>query len=249
MPAVGYRSVTIPQKYYDALRLIAEQNDSSITEVLVKLIDQFSRPYVRAMIEKITSNEPDFEAPYHAFVLDLKIKYYASTSWVRTENYVERMRGPMLLEFAERIRTDDDFKIDKIFVLSDESWNKNNVLKWIREWLTFRFLRENQIRIFTIKQKTAEKILLPMEKDEKKREQYYDMGIYGEARDKPTPETTVGFLDIDVHSRPREYKLVSSLKEPKEVKTAERYFEELRKSANVVEDERDIMKLQEQSYN
>jgi hypothetical protein len=248
MPAPGYRSVTVHQKHYDALKSIADRKDTSITELLGKLIEQYSRPYVRAMIEKITANEPDFEAPYHAFVLDPKIKYYASTSWVRTEDYAERMRGPMLLELAERIRVDDDFSIEKILILSQDSWNKKKVLKWIREWLTFRFLRENQIRIFVLKQKIADKMLASVEKDDQKRRQYYDMGIYAEARDKPAPEEVVGFLEIDSQSRPGNYGLVLSLKDPAETKRAEKYFGELRKWATIIEDERDLAKLQEQSY-
>lgn len=248
MPTAGYRSVTVHQKHYDALRSIADQKGTSITELLEKLIEQYSRPYVRAMIEKITANEPDFEAPYHAFVLDPQIKYYASTSWVRTEDYAERMRGPMLLELAERIRKDDEFSIEKILILSQDSWNKKNVLKWIREWLTFRFLRENQIRIFVLKQKVADEILAAVEKDDQKRRQYYDMGIYGEARDKPAPEDVVGFLEIDPQSRPKEYRLVLSLKDAATVKRAEKYFGEFRKCATVIEDERDLAKLQGKSY-
>lgn len=248
MPAAGYRSITVHQKYYDALRIIAHQKNISIKELVEELIEQYSRPYVRAMIEKITADEPGFEAPYHAFVLDSKIKYYESTSWVRTEDYAERMRGPMLLELAERIRHDDEFNIDKVFILSQNSWNKKKVLKWIREWLTFRFLRERQIRIFVLREKNADEILAAMEKDDQKRTQYYDMGIYGEDRDQPTPEVVAGFLEVDSQSRPGEYRLFLSLDEAEEVRKADKYFEELKKRAQTIEDERDLANLQEQSY-
>jgi hypothetical protein len=248
MPAAGYRSITVHQKYYDALRIIANQKGISITELIEQLIEQYSRPYVRAMIEKSVADEPDFEEAYHAFVLDPKIKYYESTSWVRTEEYAQRMRGPMLLELAQRILRDDEFNVDKIFILSKDSWNKREVLKWIREWLTFRFVREKQIRLFVLKENIAEKTLAPSLRDAKIREKYYDMGIYGESRGTLSPETVVGFLEIDPKSRPKEYKLILLRNDVEEVKRAEKYFEEFMKHAQVVEDERDLAKLQEQSY-
>jgi hypothetical protein len=248
MPAAGYRSITVHQKYYDALRIIADQKDISVTELIERLIDQYSRPYIRAMIDEIAAKERDFKEPYHAFVLDSKIKHYKSTAWVRTEDYVKRMRDPMLGDLADRIRKDDEFNIDKIFILSQNSWSKREVWKWISDWLTFGLFREKQIRIFVLKQKIADKILATMEKDDQKRKQYYDMGIYGEARDKPDSETVVGYLEIDSQSRPGKYKRISSCDDAEEVKRAERHFGELKKGAQAIESSGDIEKLQQQLY-
>lgn len=248
MPVAGYRSVTIHQKYYDALRAIAEQKEISVTELIEKLIDQYSRPYIRAMIDEIAAKERDFKEPYHAFVLDSKIRYYKSTSWVRTEDYVKRMRDPMLGDLADRIRKDDEFNIDKIFIISKDSWCNREVWKWITDWLTFGLFREKQLRIFVLKQITAGRILAGMERDDQKREQYYDMGIYGETRDKPDHETVVGYLQIDSQSRPGEYKRISSCDEAEEVKKAERYFGELKKGAQPIESSEDIEMLRKQPY-
>lgn len=242
MPTNGYKSVTIHQKQYDTLKNIANQKGISIAKLIKILIEQYSRPYVRAMIDEIAANSPDFEVPYHAFVLDSKIKNYESTAWVRTENYVKRMRSPMLFEIEDRIRHDNEFNVDKIFIISRNAWSKKEVWKWIAEWLTFRFLREKQIRIFALKEKIADKILTTQI-------QYYDMGIYGEARDKPAPEVVVGYLEIDSQSRPGKYRRISSHDDAEEIKRAKRYFGELKKRAQAIENMGDIEKLQEQPDN
>lgn len=250
MPANGYKSVTVHKKQYEVLKTIAKQKDISISELVKMLIEQYSRPYVRAMIDEIAASRPGFEVPYYAFVLDSKVKDYESTAWVRTEDYVKRMRSPMLYELNDRIRHDLEFNVDKIFILPRNSWSKKEVWKWIAEWLTFRFLREKQIRIFVIKEKTADKALKITEKAGQKTTQikYYDMGIYGEARDKPASEVVVGYLEIDSQSRSGRYRRISSHDDAEEIKRAKRYFGELKKCAQAIENMGDIEKLQKQPY-
>lgn len=250
MPAAGYRSVTVRQKQYDALKTIANQRGKSIMELLEMLIEQYSRPYVRAIIDEIAASKSGFEAPYHAFVLDSKTKHYQSTSWVRTEEYVNRMRDPMLRKIEDRIRNDDELNVDKIFILSPDSWNKKEVWRWIAEWLTFRYLREKQLRIFVLKEKTAGEILATKQKGDQKTTQrkYYDMGIYQLAQDISDPWDTVGYLKIDDQSRPGQYTRIRRCDDVEEVKRAERYFADFKKKAQAIENMGDIERLQKQSY-
>lgn len=248
MPTPGFKSVSLHQKYYDALSEIAKQKNVSVTTLLETLVGQYSEPYVRAVIEQITTNRTDFKAPYHEFVQDLKIKRYQSTSWVRTEEYVERMRYPMLLDLESRIRKDNALDIDKVFILSKESWGKKEVWKWITQWLTFKFYREDQINLFVIREKVAAEILAAREPDEEKRKRYYDMGIYAVERDKWSPNDAVGFLKIGTRSEPDGYDLVRFGDDTKEVKRAEDCFEVLQRKARSVKDIIDLRELQQEDY-
>lgn len=249
MPATGYRSVTVHQKYYDDLKSIAHQKGISITELIEKLIKQYSRPYIRATLEMITADKPDFKAPYHAFVLDREnTKYYESTAWVRTEDYAKRMHVPMLLELEDRFYQDDEFTVNKIFILSQNSWSKKAVWEWINQWLAFRSLRKKQLSIFVLKEKIADEIIATLEKDDQKRKRYFDMGIYVEARGKRAPDDTVGYLEIDSRSHPGDYKLIRFHDDAEEVNRAERYFGELKKNAQAIEDILDLAKLQQTPY-
>lgn len=256
MPAIGYRSVTIHQEQYDVLKNIAQQKDKTITELIEMLIEMYSKPYVRAFIDEVASKEEPpgtklgFEAPFHNFVLDRRnIKHYESTSWVRTEDYVKKMRDSMLgHKISDRIRDDDEFKVDKIFILSRDSWNEKEVWRWIAEWTYLRFLREKQLNIFVLKEKTADKIFAINEKINQEKRKYYDMGIYKLTRDKPDPWDTVGYLTINEHSKPGPYIRIRRGDDPEEVERAERYFTILEKKAQPIKSLEDIEKLQKQSY-
>ena len=256
MPATGYRSVTVHQEQYDVLKTIAHQKDKAITELIEMLIEMYSKPYVRAFIDEVASKEEPpgtklgFEAPFYSFVLDRRnIKHYESTSWVRTEDYVKKMCDSMLgRKISDRIRDDDEFKVDKIFILSRDSWNKKEVWRWIAEWAYLRFLREKQLSIFVLKEKTADEMLATKEKVNQEKRKYYDMGIYKLAQDIPDPWDTVGYLTIDDHSRPGPYTRIRRSDDVEEVKRAQRYFADFKKKAEPIENLGDIERLQKQPY-
>jgi hypothetical protein len=256
MPATGYRSVTIHQEQHDILKTIAAQKDKAVTELVEMLIELYSKPYVRAFIDEAASSEEGsgtglgFEAPFHDFVLDLRnIKNYESTSWIRTEDYVKKMHDSLLgRKISDRIRDDDEFKVDKIFILSPDSWNKKEVWRWIAEWAYLRFLRERQLNLFVLKEKTAEEMLAIRGKVDEEKRKYYDMGIYKLAKDIADPWDTVGYLTIDDHSNPRAYRRFRVGEDAEEVKRAERFFGDLKKKAQLIRNLEDIETLQQQSY-
>jgi hypothetical protein len=249
LPARGYKSVTVGQKYYDDFKEIADKKHMPVAKLAEWLIEQYSRPYIRALIDEVATKKRGFEVPYQDFVLDPKIKDYKSTAWVRSEDYVKQV-GFAYLVIEDRVRHDDEFKAERVFIVSQNSWDKKEVWKMIGEWLIFRFLREEQFKIFVLREKIADKILTIKDKDDQQKTltKYYDMGIYAEARDKPTVEVVVGYLEINPQSRPGEYARVSSLDNPKEIKDAERYFAELEKHAQIIENAADLEKLEKQSY-
>jgi hypothetical protein len=257
MPAIGYRSVTIHREQYDVLKSIAKQKDKTITELVEMLIELYSKPYVRAFIDEVASSKEEisstkfgFEEPFHSFVLDERnVKHYESTSWIRTEDYVKKMRESMLArKMKDRIQDDDEFKIDKIFVISRDSWNKKEVWRWIAEWAYLRFLREKQLNLFFLKEKTADEVLaIEGETDQEKRK-CYDMGIYKLGIDLVDPWDTVGYLPINKNSDPGRYKRFRLGEDPEEVKKAERYFDDLKKKAQPIKKLEDIEKLQGQPY-
>lgn len=253
MPTPGYRSVTIHQKHYEDAQIIANQKSLSVSDLFEWLLDQFSQPYVRAVVELVTadkgSNKPKFVAPFHAFVLDeRKVKFYQSVSWVRTPEYAKRMHEPLLRELENRFYKDDEFNVDKLFILSSESWKTKEVWEWINQWLAFRSLRKKQLRIFVLRQKTAEGILRKLEKDDERRKRYFDMGIYKAAQGKQDSNDTVGFLEIKTQSQPGDYTLFRAREDAKEVETAERYFDALKRSAERIEGIESLPMLEKQSY-
>jgi len=255
MPATGYKSLTVRQELYEVIKDIAKEKNKNITELVEMLIELYNKPYVRAFIDEVASSEempatkPLFVEPFHDFVLDRRyIKHYESTSWIRTEDYVKKMRESMLgPEISKRIRDDDNFKVDKIFILSQDSWNKKEVLRWIAEWAYVRFLREKQVNMFVLKEKTAEEVLAIKDGDKEKRK-YYDMGIYRLSEDLLDPWDTVGYLKIDEHSNPGPYKRIRRSEDSEELKRAEKYFAELKKKAQPIENLEDIEKLRKQPY-
>jgi hypothetical protein len=253
MPTPGYRSVTIHQKYYEDAQIIASQKGLSVSELFEWLLDEFSQPFVRAKMEQITANKdsnvPKFIAPFHAFVLDeRKVKYYQSTSWVRTPEYAKRMHEPLLRELENRIYRDDEFNVDKLFIVSSESWKTKEVWEWINQWLAFASLRKKQLRIFVLRQKTAEEILRKLEKDDERRKRYFDMGIYRATQERQDQNDTVGFLEIETKSQPGSYTLFRALEDAEQIETAEKYFDALKRSAERIEDIESLPMLEKQSY-
>lgn len=249
MPADGYKSITVRSKYYVALKAIADNKNTSITQIVESLVEKYSRPFIRAMIDEITARNRSFHVPYEDFVLDPKIKIYESTAWVRSEAYTKHV-GHHMLVIEDRVRHDPEFKAERVFIVPQISWEKKGVWKMIGEWLLFRFLREDQFSIFVIRENRVEKILTIEDKDgqEKNLTKYYDMGIYAEPRDKQNAETVVGFLEVDAQSRPGQYTRFSSKVDPKEIENAEKYFKKLRKHAQIIEDTEDLEKLEKQPY-
>ena len=253
MPTSGYKSVTIHQKDYEDAQIIANQKKISVSELFEWLLTQFSQPYVRAMVEYYTPdkdpNKPLFVNPYHAFVLnENEVKYYQSVSWVLTPEYAKIMHEPLLRALENRVYSDDEFNVDKLFILSSESWKTKEVWEWINQWWGYSSLRKRQFRIFVLRQKTAEEILRKLEKDDERRKRYFDMGIYRAAQETQDPYDSVGFLEIKAQSQPGDYKLFRADKAPIEVETAERYFDALKRSADRIESNESLPMLEKQSY-
>jgi hypothetical protein len=251
MPVTGYKSITIDQEHYSDFKAIADRKQISVSKLIEWLIEQYSRPYIRAMIDEIAARKRSFEVAYQNFVLDPNMNHYQSTAWVRSEDYIEKVDRPAFEFVDSRVRRESDFNIERIFILSRGSWDNKEVWKMIGEWLLFRFIREKQVKIFVLSEKVADKILSIKEKDtnqEKKLFRYYDMGIYGRTRDRPAFEVVVGYLEVNPQSKPGDYDRVSSHEDAQEIKTAERYFGELKKCAQTIEELKDIAKLQEQPY-
>jgi hypothetical protein len=151
MPTSGYKSVTIHQKNYEDAQIIANQKKISVSELFEWLLNQFSQPYVRAMVELYTPdkdpNKPIFVNPYHAFVLDeRKVKYYQSVSWVLTPEYAKIMHEPLLRALENRVYADDEFNVDKLFILSSKSWKTKEVWEWINQWWGYSSLRKRPPR-------------------------------------------------------------------------------------------------------
>jgi hypothetical protein len=245
----GRKSVTISDRSYDHLKTLARNKEMSATELAEFLVDQYSRPYVRAFIDETARGAP-WQKTYEDIVLDPKIKSYQSTVWVRTKDYVDNV-GPPYWTIDKRIRDPDDlFSHEKIFIISRNSWDKKEVWDWIGYWLIYCSLREEKFRLFIIKEKDADPIAT--DKDTARiLSQYYDMGIYKEAPDKGGSEDMVGFLQIDEKSRPSArppYVRFSSRVNAAIIRDAEKYFGCFKKCAQTMKTIEDFVRLRNQQY-
>jgi hypothetical protein len=234
---------------------IAKKQDKSQIQALYdEIVEKYNSEikFQKAILE-IYKRARGFEESYHDFVLDLRVKNYRSTSWVRTEEYAKIMRGPLLHEYQHRLSNESDFKVEKVFILSLKSWDKDGVWKWIEEWLTFRYMREDQIRIFVLRETDARNLIATQEwKTVKDTEKYFDMGIYEEVEDNQNPdkirEVVVGFLSVDEQSLPGEYRRVSSIYNDEEVNRAKTFFPELEKRSREILSIRDLDDIKGQPY-
>jgi len=237
MPAKGFTSVSIHRDKYETIKKIADLEGQTITQLIEHLITQYSSPEKRALIDETISNgfkkiEWKWPGPYEEIILDPNIKHYRSTAWIRSKEYITKA-GPPLWKLDKRVREDEKFSVDRLFVISQNAWGSKEVWEWVANWLIYCFLRLEKFKIFVVKEKDAVKKKIP--------DRYYDMGIYGE------PPRIVGYLVLDQKSNPISYTWVSPLDE-EELEKASRYFKDLKSCAYTVKSYEDFEKLRNQVY-
>jgi len=237
MPAKGFTSITVHKDKYETIKRLADSQGQTVTHLVEYLIAQYSHPDRRALIDETASNgftrvEWKWPGPYEDIVSDPSIKNYKSTAWIRSKDYISKA-GPPLWKIDKRIREDEKFSVERMFIVSQNAWGSNEVWEWLGNWLIYCFLRVEKFKIFLAKEKDAMGRKIP--------ERYYDMGIYGD------PPRIVGYLSLDSKSAPLSYTWVSPL-DVKEIKNACRYFKELKSCARIVKNFEDFERLRKQAY-
>lgn len=211
----------------------------SVSELTEFLVEQYSRPYVRAFIDETAKGGRGWQEAYEDIVLDQKIKSYISTAWIRTKEYIVNVGRPLWM-IDRRSREDESFNVEKMFIISPNSWYEKDIWEWIGYWLIY-CIREERFRIFIVKEKDAYQATNNVTK-------YYDMGIYKEASDREEAEVVVGYLTIDEKSNPGPYQRFSSRDTPEEKSNAEHYYKELKKCAQTMKTIEDFTRIRAQDY-
>lgn len=210
----GYKTVTVPTKLYKALDdrirslqtgkmtieghgLNGEKLDS-MGKFIGFLFEQFLDSYNLSVILKrfgLQGGTLDFSWPSRAFTeLCSQMNWYRSTEWIRSENHaatIGEYQWPLTLK--ERIKTYEQFKFEKILIISEDLWESPETWRWV--WKVFSIANDNPSREITThvtKEKKAKGASIDPG--------YFDMGIYKVGDQNPF----IGFLD---HRRnPPEYK-------------------------------------------
>jgi len=238
MPAKGFTSISIHKDKYEMIKEIADLQGQTVTQLIEHLVTQYLRPEKRALIDGTISSGftrvewSKWPGPYEDIILDPNVKHYRSTAWIRSKEYITKA-GPPLWKIDKRVREDEKFSVDRLFVMSQSAWGSNEVWEWTANWLIYCFLRLEKFKIFVVKEKDAVEKKIP--------DRYYDMGIYGD------PPIIVGYLRLDPKSNPISYTWVSPL-DTDETENASRYFKELRSCAYAVKSFEDFEKLRKQAY-
>jgi hypothetical protein len=239
MPVEGYTSLTIPKDTLDKMRKFADSKGmASSTEFIKWLLDRYDNPLIRGVVDTTAVSKVEFtEWPeiYEEIILHPKVKYYFSTAWIRSKDYVKKAGGPQWV-VDRRLRMKDDFCVEKTFILSPNSWCANEVWQWIGAWLAYAnpFIFGDKIQLFVVKEKDA--------RNRKVDERYYDMGVYG--------DQGLGFLTVDETSKTGPYTLVKvpTRGGAEEISRATAIFRELKGFAHPLRGIEDLEGLRKEVY-
>ena len=192
-----YTSITVKNDLYDRIKKIADPRGMSAAEVVDDLVAYYERNPIPLRVD-IKPAEAEFKwewpGPYLQIITDPRVGDYRSTAWIRTGGYVETIGAPQWRpEIRERLESDDEFKIEKIFLLSPKVWEEKKVWAWIFDWHSVSFTYKERVQYFVVKEEDARAEGIDPE--------YYDMGIYG--------DKLVGFLTVNEKSEPEVYYTIS----------------------------------------
>lgn len=235
MPVKGYTSITIPRETYNRVKKIAESKNWSATELIKYLVDRYEDPETRALIDESIPGPAEvvwkWPGPYEQIILDPKVKNYYSIAWIRSKGYIDKAGRPQWV-VDERIRGEGDFRVEKIFIVSQNAWGENEVWQWIGKWFTYAnpFAFGEKVKLFVVKEKECRK----KEKDER----YYDIGIYG--------DQLVGFLELDELSNPKAYTWISLPRE--KIEKALSIFQKIKRSSVPLKTVEDFERLRKEAY-
>jgi len=198
MPAKGFTSITIREEAYKKIKEIASSKGMRVAELVERLLDHYERRSALPLIltESVEPKRVEWTwpGPYVYIVTDPKVQVYMSTAWIRSKEYPEKAGRPQWVpEIESRVRSDEKFRVEKVFVISKKAWDESEVWKWVGKWVSLNFAYGEKIKAFIVREDDALHKGVP--------ELYFDMGIYG--------EQMVGFLQLDEESNPEVYYTIS----------------------------------------
>jgi len=224
-----FTSITIHDHLFQEIKTIADRRGDSSAKFIEKLVRYYMK-YGPLPIEEGSQPEETTSAyagalwanPYKEIILDSTVVLYRSTAWIRSKEYVVGDNSPASPQWGEkvmeRLHSDRKFRIEKVFVVSEEAWSVREVWDWISLWFMARRTYKGRVECYVVRQKEAEA------KGIDKR--FFDMGIYGDQK--------VGYLDLDERSVPQKYYTESLPKSS--IGEAINQFEKLKKASLSSED-------------
>jgi len=225
MPVKGFKVITVHDETYHKIKELAESRKYTISHFIEELVKQYKLPpspppfLEEKEIEKPRQAIWTWPGPYVQVVTAPQVEHYRSTAWILTEDYPDVVGRPQWAPaIMERImrahRGEEDFKIEKMLIISPKAWDKIAVWKWVGEWFSANFAYGDIVKVFVVREKDLEnKGIAP---------KYYDMGIYG--------DELVGFLTLgkDWARHPREGLLYAWDFDPTKIKESQDAFEKLK---------------------
>jgi hypothetical protein len=227
MPRKGFKVISVHDTIYDKIKRSAKSEKMNIAEFIENLVNKYEPPPSPPPFlgEESVEEKPKhgflawpWPGPYVRVVTAPQVTEYKSTAWVLSEQYPEKVGLPQLdPNILKRIQDEkDEFKMEKILVISQKAWDKVEVWRWIFEWFYQSVKYEKKLQLLVVNEKSV-----PPNTIDKK---YYDMGIYG--------DEIVAFLTL-LEGWEREPKNLSYAWhfDPPEIEKAKATFEKLKNHA------------------
>ena len=241
----GFTTITVRRETYKKISEVAKSKGWSTAEIvedMLKFYEERERwhsvveSFIKAMstLPKRALQWQGFPAeqpadPYQAILSEPDVKDYRSTSWMRSEEYVNDNVGSPQFRPIARVFL-DDLKIQKIIILSPKVWNNKKVWEWVWKWVNLHKVVGDKLQVFVVREEA-----IPQKEMDRK---FLDMGIYG--------DLLVGYLSLNEKSEPVAYGWV---KTELELETAKRKFEALKRFAVATQDYVDVDHIKALSRN
>lgn len=222
MPKEGFKVISVREETYNKIKELAKR--STLTTFVDELVKHYRPPLSRP--EKGTNDlfiGSIWPGPYLAFVTDPETTDYKSTAWIYDEKYPDVVGLPQVdPRILDRIHdAKDEFKMEKMVIVSQQAWEKAEVWKWILYWFSMSVRYEKKLKLFVVYETEV-----PTETVERK---YLDMGIY---ESKNEEKEACAFLNLspgwEHDESARQYVVYF---DPSEIDKANTAFEELKKHA------------------
>jgi hypothetical protein len=221
LPKEGFKVISVREETYNKIKKLAKE--LTLTAFVDDLVRHYKPPLFRPERGRndlfIGSIWP---GPYLAFVTDPETTDYKSTAWISSEKYPDVVGLPQVdPSILDRIHNaEDEFKMEKMVIVSQQAWKKAEVWKWILFWFSMSVRYEKKLKLFVVYEKEVPKTV------ERK---YYDMGIY---ESKKEEKEACAFLNLapgwEHDENQRQYVVYF---DPMEIDKAKTSFEELKMHA------------------
>lgn len=250
-----YKTATMKRETYQKLQDIAKDQDKSVSKVIEEMVEEHDRSALLLGIfglgGSVSSNPNAWRehAILREILKDKRIKFYKSASWVRSEEYPEKVDPPLQLPdrsypdmahskqwpdtLEERIARDPEFRFEKLLIISQEALEEKSSAsvfkKRVMDWACGWYLREERypekVEVVAVEQKDADALLgINREATESERAQAdAKRKFYDMGLYKPVG---LGFLSIDPKSEPGSFEFKT---DTLSLKQADDIFDKLKK--------------------